>query len=192
MTMKRNAPPQLYVISGAGLSAESGLPTYRDQGGIWSKYDMNKVCNALTWKDNREMVFSFYREMADAYQHVLPHAGHRAIAEWQRDWPGQVHVLTQNVDHLLEDAGVQDVIHLHGDLFKLHCTACGNKWNHEADVLTRCPKCNSLKGVKPGVIFFHEFPPEYVHLSRLQKNMRHCDMVIFVGTAFEEIGRAHV
>lgn len=178
--------PMLYIISGAGLSAESGLPTFRDSDGIWSRFNINEVCNGLTWKQHREKVFEFYGLMRQTYTSAQPSEAHRQLVAWQSLWGAQrVQLLTQNVDLLLETAGAQSVIHLHGRLDQLHCTACDTRWEAEINVHARCPKCGSLKGVKPGVVFFHEMAPEYLALRRLHKQMRPCDVVVFVGTAME-------
>lgn len=178
--------PTLYVISGAGLSAESGIPTYRDAAGIWSQFDIDEVCNSLTWKRNRDKVFAFYRTLHDRYQDALPNPAHILLAEWQRKWGAErVRLLTQNVDLLLEAAGADKVTHLHGRMDELHCTACANRWKAEIDVTLRCPKCDSLKGVKPGIVMFYETAPEYIHLKKLNKALRPDDIVLFVGSSFE-------
>lgn len=178
--------PVLWVVSGAGLSAESGLPTFRDADGLWGQFDINEVCNALTWKHNRERVFDFYRGMREAYFGAQPNAAHRQLAEWQARWGAErVHLLTQNIDLLLEAAGASAVTHLHGRLDELHCTACGTRWQAELDIGARCPKCTSLRGVKPGVVMFNERAPQYSVLVRLHKTLRPHDVVVFAGTAME-------
>lgn len=178
--------PMLYVISGAGLSAESGIPTYRDATGIWSQFNIDEVCNSLTWKRNREKVFAFYGALRERYQDAQPNPAHALLAEWQRTWGSErVRLLTQNVDLLLEAAGAEKVIHLHGRMDELHCTACSTRWRAEIDVALRCPKCDSLKGVKPGIVMFYESAPEYIHLKKLSKALRPDDIVVFVGSSFE-------
>lgn len=184
--MTTTAVPNLYVISGAGLSAESGIPTFRDSDGIWSRFDVNEVCNGLTWKQHREKVFEFYHLMRQTYTAAQPNEAHRLLAKWQSQWgPQRVRLLTQNVDLLLEAAGAQEVTHLHGRLDQLHCTACDTRWAAEINVHARCPKCQSLKGVKPGVVLFHEMAPEYLTLRRMHKQFRAQDVMVFVGTAME-------
>lgn len=185
------ADPALYVVSGAGLSAESGVPTFRSDAGLWGQHNLKRVCNALTWKNNRSEVFEFYAARRRDMGACLPNAGHAQLAIWQRRWGTErVKLLTQNVDDLLERAGAVDVTHLHGTLDKLQCTACGTFFAvdmvdyHEGK---RCPQCQSLKGVKPGVVFFYEAAPAYVHLHRLAKTIRSQDVLIVVGTAFEVV-----
>lgn len=181
------APPKLIVLSGAGLSAESGLPTFRDMSdGIWETHDLKKVCNYLTWKTYRPQVFEFYHSRKQQYHGAVPNVAHELLAKWQSAWGAdRVVLLTQNVDGLLQSAGAESVVELHGNLHSLHCTACGNIWNHEIDVNARCPKCDSLKGVKPNVIFFNQSAPEYTKLKSAVSSFRRKDILVYVGTSFE-------
>lgn len=182
---------RLIVLSGAGLSAPSGVSTFRDKNGLWAKYSLDEVCNALTWRQNREKVHEFYNILRMGLQDVRPTTGHHMIASWKRDYGDQVTVLTQNVDDLLERAGCTDIIHLHGFLQDMRCIACGHtwnvgytEWNHETD---RCPRCNSLRGVKPGVVFFNEGAPRYADLYRAFKRLTVDDTVVIIGTSGQVI-----
>src|SRR5271170_2169232 len=96
--------PRLIVFSGAGLSAESGLPTFRGDHGLWEGVPIRRVCHLDTWRENFEAVHEFYDARRGAEAKAEPNAAHRAIAEWQRAWPDRVHILTQNIDRLLERA----------------------------------------------------------------------------------------
>lgn len=185
--------PRLYIISGAGLSAESGISTFRDSDGLWTKYDVDRVCNALTWKRHREEVFQFYSEVQATYSECKPNRAHEILADWQKRWgKDRVILLTQNVDLLLEKAGAEEVIHLHGEVGKLQCTACAHVWESEVRSDIRCPKCDSLKGVKPAIVMFHEMAPNYIHLSRMRKHTSKHDMIIFVGSSGQVIAPASV
>jgi NAD-dependent deacetylase len=182
---------RLIVLSGAGLSAPSGVSTFRDKGGLWTKYDLDEVCNGLTWRQNREKVHEFYNILRTGLHDVQPTAGHHLIASWKRDYGDRAVVLTQNVDDLLERAGCMDVVHLHGFLQDMRCIACGNdwnigygEWNHEVD---RCPQCHSVRGVKPGVVFFNDSAPRYADLYRAFKNLSVDDTVVIIGTSGEVI-----
>lgn len=181
----------LVVLSGAGLSAPSGVSTFRDKDGLWTKYDLDEVCNGLTWKKNREKVHEFYNILRARLKDVRPTAGHQLIASWKQEYGDRATILTQNVDDLLERAGCDDVIHLHGFLQDMRCIACGHEWNigysewnHETD---RCPKCNSLRGVKPGVVFFNDSAPRYADLYRTFKKLSFDDTVVIIGTSGEVI-----
>lgn len=190
--MQNSNASTLYVLSGAGLSAESGVATFRSVGGIWDEHRLERVCNYLTWKEHRDEVFEFYRERRQEVGGVEPNAAHIRLAQWQRRWgPDRVRLLTQNVDDLLERGGATNVVHLHGNLRELQCTACDTRFvpatpeAYHQD--TRCPKCGSLKGVKPAVVFFYEAAPEYYQLKRLAKTLRPSDIVLVVGTAFQVV-----
>lgn len=182
---------QLFVISGAGLSAESGLSTFRDSNGLWERHDIGRICHMATWKANRSEVFRFYAQRRRDVAAAAPNAAHLAVAGWQARWGADnVHLLTQNVDDLLERAGATRVVHLHGDLESLLCTACGTRWAvslEEYQEHTRCPKCKSLRGVKPGVVFFGERADQYRVLARMHKSIRADDVLIVIGTSFEVI-----
>lgn len=181
--------PRLFVFTGAGLSAESGLATFRSAGGLWQRYDMDRVANALTWKRHREEVFEFFALARDAVAQAQPNEAHCQLARWQQQWgPERVHLFTQNVDDLLERAGATTVTHLHGNLVELQCTACAHHWGVDRAQYvssTRCPACNSLKGVKPAVVLFYEAAPRYQDLARAVKRMRRQDVVLVVGTSLE-------
>ena len=184
-------PPKLYVFSGSGLSAESGISTFRGNDGTWSNFDINEVCNIFTWRKNREAIFNFYASRRQEYSNASFNAAHAQIATWQKRWGrNRVVLLTQNVDNLLEAAGAEHVTHLHGNINDLLCTSCGYHWSvgiEHYHSQTPCPKCRSLEDVKPGVILFHEEAPEYVHLNAMRQSIRGQDIVLVVGTALHVI-----
>lgn len=188
----KTSPPKLFVFSGAGLSAESGLATFRTGDGIWTRNNIDEVCNIRTWRANRTAVFSFYNDRIREKRHAAPNAAHALLAKWQSEWGVErVELLTQNVDDLLEKAGAVSVIHLHGDLNTLLCTACEFVFPKDASYLNpevTCPICGNRDGVKPGVVFFGEAAPAYRHLHRLRAEMRECDLFLAVGSAFEVVG----
>jgi NAD-dependent deacetylase len=178
-------PPQLVILSGAGLSAESGLKTFRDADGLWDGADVKVVCNFENWRRNHQLVHRFYSERRAAAAHVSPNGAHLAIARWQGRWP--VHVLTQNIDGLLEAAGCTDVLHLHGRLIDMECHACGHRWEHGLrpwnPVSDRCPACGSQAEVKPGVVFFGEPAPAYARLFAVLESLRKKDVLLVIGTS---------
>ncbi len=177
--------PQLIIFSGAGLSAESGLPTFRGASGLWEGVPIRTVCHIETWEDNFEAVHDFYDARRQACAEAEPNQAHRTIAEWQKAWPGRTHLLTQNIDRLLERAGCTDVVHLHGDVRILGCVACGHEWEIEEKRYDRrgCPSCGSAPGVKPGVVFFGENAPRYDDLYKIVNDLRATDTVIVIGTS---------
>jgi len=177
--------PRLIVFSGAGLSAESGLPTFRGANGLWEGVSIRTVCHIETWEDNFEAVHDFYDARRQAGARAEPNQAHRAIAEWQKAWPGQTHILTQNIDRLLERAGCTDVIHLHGDIRMLRCVECGHEWEIGNDRYDRagCPSCASLRSVKPGIVFFGENAPHYNDLYAIAAGLHAGDTVVVIGTS---------
>lgn len=136
----------IVFLSGAGISAESGISTFRDAGGLWDRYNVMDVCSAEVFERNRQFVLDFYnkrrRELADK----RPNAAHLMIAELQREFPGRVLNITQNIDDLFEKAGCQGTIHLHGELTKARCELCGYVWEiGYADIVgtEHCPACGA-------------------------------------------------
>jgi NAD-dependent deacetylase len=185
MSTLHAAKPQLIVFSGAGLSAESGLATFRGAHGLWEDMPLEKVCNFSTWEENFDAVHKFYDARRIAVAGARPNPGHLAVAEWQKRWPGRVHVITQNVDRLLEQAGCHPVIHLHGDVFLMHCVDCGVEWEIVGKAYDQagCPRCLEKKTVKPGVVFFGQAAPQYEVLYALAADLRHADTAVVVGTS---------
>lgn len=177
--------PQLIVFSGAGLSAESGLATFRGANGLWEGVPLEIVCNFGTWQRNFDAVHEFYDARRIAAAEAKPNLGHRTIADWQKRWPGRVRVLTQNVDRLLEKAGCHSVVHLHGDARLMHCVACDLEWEIEETAYDRsgCPTCRQKKTVKPGVVFFGQPAPRYEVLYEIARELRPSDTVVVVGTS---------
>ncbi len=154
---------------------------------MWHDHKIADVADYTTWKQNYALVHEFYNARRAQLACVQPNAAHEQIAAWQQAWPNQIQVLTQNVDDLLERAGCEHVIHLHGELTRMSCTACGHSWHQAYETWDhtqhRCAKCNSRKGVKPAVVFFNEHAPAYAHLYRAVKSLDHNHMVIIMGTS---------
>ena len=178
----------MIVFSGAGLSADSGIPTFRGSDGLWEGHDVDVVANGSTWRDNRDIVRTFYNARRSNLANVEPNPAHAMIADWQRRF--NTVIMTQNVDDLLERAGCRDVIHLHGELTKMRCVACGREWDVGYDEVSedhRCPKCNSLRGVRPKVVFFDEIAPQYSLMHAAFKRLRREDCVVVIGSSGQVI-----
>jgi NAD-dependent deacetylase len=183
--------PCLYVFSGAGLSVESGLSTFRTGDGIWTKANVDKVCNFTTWRRNRDAVFRFYNERIAEKRNTRPNEAHQILAQWQKTWgTDRVWLITQNIDDFLEQAGAQEVVHLHGDMHSLQCTSCDFRFPREGDEFrpdAACPKCGEVDSVKPGIVFFNESAPKYLNLHRMQVEMKENDLFVAIGSSFEVI-----
>ena len=160
---------KLIIFSGAGLSAESGISTFRDKDGIWSKYDLRRVCNEGTWMDYTDEVHEFYNNRKSMGE-KQPNLAHYAIKELQDLFGADCHIITQNVDDLLERAGCTNVLHVHGDITKMECRECDHvwdvgytQWNYGVDT---CPNCGELFMIKPYVVFFGGIAPNYVEMYK--------------------------
>lgn len=155
-------------FTGAGISAESGLPTFRGAGGYWRNYPAEQLADIRFWRQNYDLVHAFYDMRRETLAKVEPNAAHRAIAAMGT----RALVLTQNVDDLFERAGCRQIIHLHGRLWQMHCTACETHWDFGLGgwaAQHACPSCGNRARVKPGVVMFGEAAPEYARLSLLQR-----------------------
>lgn len=178
---------KVYIFSGAGLSAESGVPTFRDAGGLWHNHKVEDVCDIRTWRDNYHLVHSFYNQRRVELGKVEPNEMHKAIAQWQKEF-GKDNIInvTTNVDDLLERAGVEDVIHLHGEITKIVDTRDGEVT--EIGYTEFDSKSLDTEVHKPYVVFFGEHAPEYETLSAMTNfDMKHDDLVIFVGMSFQVV-----
>lgn len=181
-----NAEKKIIIFTGAGLSAESGISTFRDSDGLWENHKIDEVCNIHTWKNHFDLVHKFYNERRVQLKTVEPNEAHKTITRIKNKYKDDCIVMTQNVDDLLERAGIGDenVLHLHGELTKINCIACGHKWevgyeefNTETD---RCPKCNSLKGVKPYIVFFNKSAPMYSQKNKAFEYLSNPDSILIV------------
>jgi NAD-dependent deacetylase len=185
--MLTDRPRRLLIFTGAGISADSGIQTFRDANGLWEGHNVDQVANILHWRRNFETVHAFYNARRAQLREVEPNAAHRMIARLRARFPGTVN-LTQNVDDLLERGGCTDVIHLHGSLTRMQCVACGNQWeigyrawDCESE---RCPleRCSSRKGVKPAIVFFHEAAPRYYDMHKAVNALQRGDVALVMGT----------
>ncbi len=178
---------QIAVLSGAGISAESGVPTFRDaETGLWAKVDPYEISSSEGWQAHPERVWAWYLWRHYMMGAVQPNDGHLAVAAWQ-DY-ADVHVVTQNVDNLHERAGSKKVYHLHGSLFEFRCDRCGTEFTGELPAMPeptetvdppRCP-CGGM--IRPNVVWFGEALPEDAWQRSVEAVVR-ADVVIVVGTS---------
>jgi NAD-dependent deacetylase len=181
---------KIVFFTGAGISAESGISTFRDSNGLWERHDIKEICDIITWKKNRELVFKFYNERRNQLKEVSPNKIHNTIAKIEKmasKFGVEVVNITQNIDDLLERAGCRNIIHVHGKLNEMLCTACSNIWEIGYESIkpekVRCPKCNSNKGVKPNVVFFGENAPNYLKMKKVFKEFSKKDILVVIGTS---------
>jgi len=172
----------IVVLTGAGLSAESGVSTFRDKDGIWSKYDLRDVATPEGFRANPHRVHEFYNQRRRAHGSVAPNAAHAALAKLEREHKGAVTIVTQNIDALHEAAGTRNLIHMHGELFKALCSRCGARHPCTEDLgtATACPACAKTGGMRPDVVWFGEMP---YHMDRIADALTAADLFISIGTS---------
>lgn len=175
------------VFSGAGISAESGVPTFRDvETGLWAKVDPYEISSAEGWHDHPERVWAWYLWRHHMMRAVAPNAAHRAVAAWEEH--AEVHVVTQNVDNLHERAGSSHVHHLHGSLFEFHCDRCKSDYLGEVPgmpepvEMVEPPHCGCGGLIRPNVVWFGEALPEDAW-QRSVDAVVNADLVVVVGTS---------
>jgi NAD-dependent deacetylase len=173
---------RIVVLTGAGISAESGLGTFRDKDGIWTKYDLEEVATPQGFARNPAFVHEFYNARRVNLRDAAPNAAHVALAELERRHPGQVLVVTQNVDDLHERAGSRNVLHMHGELLKARCESCGQvaNWPGDLGTDTLCPACRVPGYVRPHVVWFGEMP---FHMPKIELELAVCDLFVSIGTS---------
>lgn len=172
----------IVVLTGAGLSAESGVSTFRDKEGIWSKFDYRDVATPQGFARNPQLVHDFYNLRRRDHARVKPNAAHVALARLEAEHPGRVTIVTQNIDALHEAAGSKRLIHMHGELLKALCGHCGttHPWEADLGIDTQCPRCGSDGEMRPDVVWFGEMP---YHLGRIAKELLEADLFISIGTS---------
>lgn len=177
------APYQnIVILTGAGISAESGVSTFRDKDGIWSKIDYRDVATPDGFRRNPERVHQFYNMRRRAHTGITPNAAHGALAELERSYPGSVTIITQNIDALHEAAGSRSLIHMHGEIFQALCQSCGSRtpWHEDIEIDTRCPSCGTRGGMRPDVVWFGEMP---YHMEKIADLLENADLFLSIGTS---------
>lgn len=172
----------IVILTGAGISAESGLGTFRDKDGLWTKYDLNDVATPEGFVRNPALVHDFYNARRKNLIAALPNAAHAALAELEQGWDGDFLLVTQNVDDLHERAGSRRVLHMHGELRKARCGMCDHVcvWDGELGVATSCPSCNVQQGMRPHVVWFGEMP---LYMDEIYAALEGCDLFLSIGTS---------
>lgn len=173
---------KIVILTGAGLSAESGMGTFRDKDGIWTRYNLEEVATPQGFARNPALVHQFYNARRAALTRAEPNAAHLALARLDREYPGELLIITQNVDDLHERAGTQRLLHMHGELRSGLCNGCGHRWRHLADMetTTPCPRCGARGTVRPDVVWFGEWP---YHMEQIDQALRDCDLFVSIGTS---------
>jgi NAD-dependent deacetylase len=176
---------RIVILTGAGISAESGISTFRDKDGIWSKYDYRDVATPEGFARNPKLVLDFYNQRRMLGAEAKPNAGHFALARLEREHKGHVVLVTQNVDALHEAAGSRNLIHMHGEHGKVLCMHCQARepWGHnqpDLSVHLPCRACGKAGGLRPDVVWFGEMP---YHMDRIYAELAETDLFISIGTS---------
>ena len=172
----------MFVLTGAGISAESGIRTFRDAGGLWEEHDLEEVATPEGFARNPALVWRFYSERRRQLASVRPNAAHVALAKLEQQIGDRLFLCTQNVDPLHERAGSRTVHHMHGELLKSRCRSCDRSpFTDEAAYLdgdARCEACGDL--LRPHVVWFGEVP---FGLERIFEELNECDLFVTVGSS---------
>jgi len=172
----------IVILTGAGVSAESGLATFRGPDGLWEGHRVEDVCTSEAYERDPALVHAFYDARREKLDMVEPNAAHEALARLDAEWPGELLLVTQNVDDLHERAGSRRLHHMHGELTSGWCLACDQRfrWAGPMGGGASCPQCNAIGHVRPDIVWFGEMPYE---MDRIDKALRDCDLFVSIGTS---------
>lgn len=174
----------IVILTGAGISAESGIQTFRGADGLWEGHRVEDVATPEAFERNPELVQRFYNErrtrLLDGTVH--PNPAHLALARLEKEYPGRVLLITQNIDDLHDRAGSKNLLHLHGELLKCRCVVCGHTGEIRMDLTTSspCPECDSTGTLRPDIVWFGEMP---YHLDEISAALSRADLFVSIGTS---------
>ena len=173
--------PRLVILTGAGISAESGLGTFRDRGGLWAEWDLARVATPEGFAADPGLVHEFYNLRRANLLRARPNPAHEALAMLEKDKPGEVLIVTQNIDDLHERAGSRAVIHIHGEIAGALCAACGERWRSPAEMHPEdgCPSCGA-RATRPDVVWFGEMP---YRMEEIGAALAGCAVFAAIGTS---------
>ncbi|MFB3814325.1 MAG: NAD-dependent deacetylase [Terriglobales bacterium] len=171
---------RVFVLTGAGISAESGIPTFRDAGGIWAKYKPEKVATPAAFDADAKLVWQFYGSRRKNAAGVEPNPAHFALAWLEQQLGDRLLVCTQNVDQLHEKAGSRRVIHMHGELMKSRCERCDRPPFHDETAYDEVPRCGCGGRIRPHVCWFGEMPYQ---LDAVFEALERCSVFVAVGSS---------
>lgn len=171
----------IVVLTGAGISAESGLATFRGPDGLWEGHRVEDVCTPQALARDPDLVHDFYDARRARLAEVEPNAAHDALARLDREWTGELLIVTQNVDDLHERAGAKRMLHMHGALNSALCATCGERrnWRGPMPPGTLCQAC-AAPAVRPDIVFFGEMPYE---MERIEQALARADLFVSIGTS---------
>lgn len=174
----------IVILTGAGISAESGIRTFRDQDGLWESHRIEDVATPEAFDRDPHLVHQFYnlrrKQLLDPK--IQPNLAHLALAKLEQKWKGDFLLVTQNVDNLHDRAGSKKLLHMHGELQKIFCNSCSHKmsWIKDLSVNELCPQCNQKESLRPDIVWFGEMP---YHMEKIQTALDDCTIFIAIGTS---------
>lgn len=171
----------IVILTGAGISAESGLKTFRAEDGLWEEHRVEDVCTPRAFARDPELVQRFYDMRRAAVLAAKPNPAHAAIAKLDAEWPGELLVVTQNIDDLHERAGAARVLHMHGEALSAWCTACDerHRWHDSLLGDPPCPSCGAA-ALRPDIVWFGEMPYQ---MDRIFDALARADLFVSIGTS---------
>ena len=172
----------IVILTGAGVSAESGLATFRGPDGLWEGHRVEDVCTPEAYARVPALVHEFYNARRAKLGTVEPNDAHRALAKLDAEWPGKLLLVTQNVDDLHERAGSKRLLHMHGELTSGWCLACDERfgWSGPMGEGAACPSCAVEGQVRPDIVWFGEMPYD---VERIDEALQACDLFVSIGTS---------
>ena len=178
MTRYRN----IVVLTGAGISAESGLSTFRGDDGLWEKHRLEDVATPGAFRRDPELVHRFYNMRRAKLGTVEPNPAHKALARLEQEHEGKVLVVTQNIDDLHERGGSKNILHMHGEILKVRCRSCAQvfDWSGDTDESVGCPACGVAPSLRPHIVWFGEMP---FCMYEIDEALRACDLFVSIGTS---------
>lgn len=174
----------ILVLTGAGISAESGIPVFRAEDGLWENHRVEDVATPEGFERNPQLVHDFYNTMRHSVKEKQPNPAHLALTKLQTELENQggtVTIVTQNIDDLHEKAQSHNVIHMHGELNSILCEHCGKsyEWHEDCDGTTVCKFCGH-KTMRPDIVWFGEIP---YHMEAIEREIQKCDLFMAIGTS---------
>jgi NAD-dependent deacetylase len=172
----------IVILTGAGISAESGLATFRGPDGLWEGHRVEDVATPEAFARDPVLVHAFYDARRANLDKVEPNAAHGALARLDAEWPGELLIVTQNVDDLHERAGAKRLLHMHGELKSAWCRACDGRmaWAEDMGHGPACPGCGTAGRLRPDIVWFGEMPYE---MERIDRALMEADLFVSIGTS---------
>ena len=174
---------RIFILAGAGLSAESGIPTFRGVGGLWRNYRIEEVASPEAWNLDPRLVWEFYSMRRRVASEARPNPAHFALAKLENALQDRLFICTQNVDNLQEQAGSRNIVHMHGELFKSRCDSCNRPPFDDTNLYdppVELPRCGCGGRIRPHICWFGEVPYD---LDRIYEALDACKVFIAVGTS---------